>query len=185
MSGRQLCTNVQQEPNAHTVKGEHYASTTLSLPRHQDKSNTGTRRKTPTHQSGRLLAAVFGLSGSARSAAMSGKLKLDPVQNATVVVPAVVKPRQSKQSNQHLKQHIMRCCLNGTMSAMPQMAFTLTPPLLAAKSVCIGCVRNALRDSCTGTKRLPMIGLAETLEGVRIVLARKFALATPWKHIFL
>jgi len=47
---------------------------TLSLPRHQDNSNIGTRRKMPTHQSRHLLAADFGLNGSAKSAAMSGKL---------------------------------------------------------------------------------------------------------------
>ncbi len=74
MSGRQLFTAVQEEPNAHTVKGDRYASTTLSLPRHQDNSNIGTRRKMPTHQSRHLLAADFGLNGSAKSAAMSGKL---------------------------------------------------------------------------------------------------------------
>jgi len=79
MSGRQLCPNVQEEPNAHIVKGERYASTTLSLPRHQGKSNIGTRKKTPTHQSRRLLAAVFGLNGSAKSAAMSGKLESEHV----------------------------------------------------------------------------------------------------------
>ena len=183
MSGRHLCTNVQQEPNAHTVKGEHYASTTLSLPRHQDKPNTGTRQKMPAHRSRRLLAAIFGLNGSARSAATSGKLRLHRVQKTAVVAPAVVKLRQSRQSYQHLKHHIMRCCLSGTMSAMLRMAFTPTAPPLAAVSVCIGCVRNALRDSCTGTKCLPMIGLAETLPGVHIVLARKFANATVWKHI--
>ena len=79
MSGRQWCTSVQQEPNAHTVKGEHFASTTLLLPRHRDKSNTGTRQKMPTHQSRCLLAANYGLNGSAKPAAMSGKLKLERV----------------------------------------------------------------------------------------------------------
>ncbi|DBA80939.1 TPA: hypothetical protein ACH3X2_007159 [Trebouxia sp. C0005] len=79
MSGRQLFLNARRDPNARIVKGEQYASTTLSLPRHQGKSNIGTRRKMPTHQSRRLLAAVFGLNGSAKSAAMSGKLKLQGV----------------------------------------------------------------------------------------------------------
>ena len=79
MSGRQLCLYVPEGPNAHIVKGEQYASTTLWLPRHQDNSSIGTRRKTPTHQSRHLLAAVFGLNGSAKSAAMSGELKLQGV----------------------------------------------------------------------------------------------------------
>ncbi|DBA80938.1 TPA: hypothetical protein ACH3X2_007158 [Trebouxia sp. C0005] len=79
MSGRQLCLHVPEGPNAHIVKGEQYASTTLWLPRHQDNSSIGTRRKTPTHQSRHLLAAVFGLNGSAKSAAMSGELKLQGV----------------------------------------------------------------------------------------------------------
>ena len=179
MSGRQLCPGVQEEPNAHIVKGEHYASTTLSLPRHQDKPNTGTRQKMPAHRSRRLLAAIFGLNGSARSAATSGKLRLHRVQKTAVVAPAVVKLRQSRQSYQHLKHHIMRCCLSGTMSAMLRMAFTPTAPPLAAVSVCIGCVRNALRDSCTGTKCVLRIVLAGSLQGVHIVLARKYANTTP------
>ena len=79
MSGRQRCSDAPQGANAHIVKGEQYVSTTLSLPRHQGNSNIGTRQKTPTHQSRRLLAAHFGLNGSAKSAAMSGKLKLQGV----------------------------------------------------------------------------------------------------------
>ena len=68
------------------------------------------------------------------------------------------------------------------MSAMLQMAFTLTAPPLAAISVCIGCVRIAPGDSCTGIKRLPMIVL-DIAQGVHIVLAGKYANATPWKLI--
>ena len=79
MSGRQLCPHVPEGPNAHIVKEERYASTTLSPSRHQGKSNIGTSRKTPIHQSSHLLAANFGLNGNAKSAAMSGELRLDHV----------------------------------------------------------------------------------------------------------
>ena len=65
------------------------------------------------------------------------------------------------------------------MSAMLGMVFTPTAPPLAAISVCIGCVRNALRDSCTGTKCVLRIVLAGSLQGVHIVLARKYANTTP------
>ena len=41
------------------------------------------------------------------------------------------------------------------------------------------CVRNALKDSCTGIKCGPMIVLAVTLQGVHTVLASKHANATP------
>jgi len=54
---------------------------------------------------------------------------------------------------------------------------------LAARSVCIGCVINALWDDCIGTKCVPMIVLAVELQGVHIVLASKCANATPWKLI--
>ena len=67
------------------------------------------------------------------------------------------------------------------MSAMLQMAFILTAPLLAARSVCTGCVRVALQDDCTGTKRILVIVLAIEPQGVHIVLASKYVIATPWK----
>ena len=112
--------------------------------------STGIRAKMPRHLSRRLLAVTSELSGSALSAAMSGKLQLHTVCRMTAdVLVAITKLLEGKQSSQRLKQPNISCCVNGTMSAMPQMAFIPTTPPLAAESWCIGFAIAALRDSCT------------------------------------
>jgi len=127
MSGRQVCITAQEAVNAHIVKGEKSASTTLLLPRHQDKQDTGIRTKMPRRLIRHLLAVLSELTGSALSAAMSGKVKLQTVRRMTAVVLVVVaKLLEGPQSNRHLRQHNISCCLNGTMSAMLWMAFIPT-----------------------------------------------------------
>ncbi len=163
-------------------------STTLSLPKHQDKCNTGIRTRTPRHPSRRLLAVVIGLSGSAQHAATSGKLKSNIMYYMTAVAPAVAKLMEGFYFIQHLKQCSTHCCLNGTMSKTLRMAFTFMTPPLAAKSWCIGSATIAPRDSCTCIEcRLKLVPKGK-VQVVHIVLASKCAdailckLIIPWFH---
>jgi hypothetical protein len=184
MSGRPECLTAQEVADAHIVKAERHASTTLLLPKHQDKSSTGIRTKTPRHLSRRLLAVPSELSGSAPSAAMNGSVKLHSVCRTTADVLVVdIKLVEGKQSNPHLKQHVISCCVSGTMSAMLQMAFIPTPPPFAAKSWCIGSATTAPRNSCTCIKCVLMIVLADACKGVHIVLVVNYANATLCKLI--
>ena len=138
----------------------------------------------PRHLSRQSLAVASELSGSALSAAMSGRVKLHNVCRTTAdVLVVATKLVEGKQSNPHLKQHVISCCVNGTMSAMVQMAFIPTAPLLAAASWCIGNVCNVPRDSCTGIKCVLITVLATTLKGVHTALVIKYANATLWKLI--
>ncbi len=138
----------------------------------------------PRHLSRQSLAVASELSGSALSAAMSGKLQLHDVRRTTAdVLSVAIKIREEKQSNPHLKQHVISCCVSGTMSAMLQIAFIPTTPLLAAASWCIGNVSNVQRDSCTGIKCVLLIVLATMPKGVHTALVSKYANATLWKLI--
>jgi len=179
-----VCIAAQEAVNAHVVKGKKSASTTLLLSRHQDKQDTGIRTKMPRRLIRRLLAVVSELTGSALSAAMSGKVKLHDVCRMTAdVLFVATKLLEGKLSNPHLKQHVISCCVNGTMSAMLQLAFIPTTPPLAATSLCIGIVRSVQRDSCTGIKCVHMIVLATTPKGVLTALVIKCANATLWKSL--
>ena len=100
----------------------------------------------------RLLAVTSGLSGSAQHAVTSGKLRSRAVCSKTADVLVAVANLEGEQSSQHLKKRNMSCCLNGTMSAMLQMAFIPAPPPLAAKSWCTGSATTAPRDSYTCIK---------------------------------
>ena len=138
----------------------------------------------PRHLSRQSLAVASELSGSALSAAMSGRVKLHNVCRTTAdVLVVATKLVEGKQSNPHLKQHVISCCVSGTMSAMLQMAFIPTPPPFAAKSWCIGCATTAPRNSCTCIKCVLVIVLAHTCKGVHTVLVIKYANATLCKLI--
>lgn len=124
------------------------------------------------------------LSGSALTAAMSGRVKLHSVRGKTAdFLDVATKLLEGEKSTPHLKQHSISCCMNGTMSAMLQMAFIPAPPLLAAKSWCIGCATTAPRDSCTGINCVLLIVLASAPQGVHSVLVIKYANATLCKLI--
>jgi len=124
ISGRPVCMTAQEAPNAHTVKGKEYVSTALLLPKHRANWSTGTTTRMLRRLSRCLRAVTSGLSGSAQSVATSGKVKLHDVCSMTAdVLVAVTKLLEGKQSGQRLKQHDIRFCVNGTMSAMLQMAF--------------------------------------------------------------
>ncbi len=125
------------------------------------------------------------LSGSALSAAMSGKLQLLNVCYMTVVVLDAAKyfVLETKTNSQHLKQCNTHCCLIGTMSATPRTIFILTTPPLAAISWCIGCVTTAQRDTCTSFRRTLIIVLASTLQGAHTVPARERVNAILCKRI--
>jgi len=166
---------------AHTVKGKKYASTTLSLPKHQDKYNTGTMTRTPRHPSRCLLAVNSGLSGSAQHAARSGKLRLHDVWNMTLVVLDAIFRWEIRKHSQRLKQCNTLCYLSGTMSATSRMASIPAAPLLAAQSLCIGFAKSVQRDSCISTKCDLVTVLKDMVAVVHVVLASKFAIATPWK----
>lgn len=70
----------------------------------------------------------------------------------TVVVRNAVEICVWAAHSQHSKQRNTHCCLNGTMNAIPKLAFIPTIPLLAAKRRCIGSAAVALRDGCICTK---------------------------------
>ena len=150
---------------------------------HRDKQGTGTMTRMPRHLSRCLLAVTLGPNGSAQSAAMSGKLKLHNVFRMTSVVFFAVTKKEGTQSDQHLKQCNTHCCLNGTTSAMLQMAFIPTTPLLAATRLFIGIARSVHRDKCTSIKCALQTGQESRLLGVHITQASKCANATPWKPI--
>ncbi len=106
------------------------------------------------------------LSGSALTAAMSGRVKLHSVRGKTAdFLDVATKLLEGEKSTPHLKQHSISCCMNGTMSAMLQMAFIPAPPPLAAKSWCIGCATTAPRDSCTGINCVLLIGAGKRTTG--------------------
>ena len=86
MSGRLLCKVAQEAPNVLFVKEKQYASTTLLLPKHQDKYNTGTMTRIQRHLSRHLLVVASGLSGRAQHAAMSGKAMFQGVCRMTADV---------------------------------------------------------------------------------------------------
>jgi len=115
---------------------------------------------------------------------MSGRVKLHSVREKTAdVLFVATKLLEGKKSIPHLKQHHISCCMNGTMSTMLLMAFIPAPPLLVAKSWCIGCAITAPRDSCTGIKCMLSIVLASAPQGVHTVLVIKYANATLYKLI--
>ncbi len=154
MSGRLLCKVAQEAPNVLFVKEKQYASTTLLLPKHQDKYNTGTMTRMQRHLSRHLLVVASGLSGRAQHAAMSGKAMFQGVCRMTADVLDAIEFVLSETStnSQRLKQCNIHCCLNGILSATPRTAFIHKTPLLAAESWCTGSATNAPRDSCTCIK---------------------------------
>jgi len=61
------------------------------------------------------------------------------------------------------------------------MASIPAAPLLAAQSLCIGFAKSVQRDSCISTKCDLVTVLKDMVAVVHVVLASKFAIATPWK----
>ena len=139
------------------------------------------------HLSRRLLAATSGLSGSAPSAVMSGKLILPNVCKMTVVVldAAEYFRSETKTNSQLSKQCNTPCCFIGTMSAMLHMAFIPMTPPLAAESWCTGSATTALRDSCIRTKKRPLTVPTDKVRGAHIVPAQERAIAILCKRITL
>ena len=101
-----MSTDAQEAVNAHIVKAERCASTALTLPKHRDKSRTGIRTRTPRHLNRQSLAVTSELSGSALSAAMSGKLKLHTVCCRTAdVLFVATSGRKTKQPTFEAARH--------------------------------------------------------------------------------
>ncbi len=140
ISGKPLCMTAHKAPNAHIVKAERCASTTLLLLKRRANSSIGIRTRMPKYLSRRLLAVTSGLSGSAPHAALSGKLMLRNVCDMTMAVLDATELvlLEIVTHSQPLKQRNTRCCLTGTLSATSRKAFIHKPPPLAAKSLCTG-----------------------------------------------
>ncbi len=139
----------------------------------------------PRYLSKQLRAVTSGLSGSAQHATMNGKVRSHNACGKTADVLVAVANLEGEQGNRRLKHRNISCCLNGTMSAMLQMAFILTTPPLAAASLCIGCARSVQRDSCTGIKCVLLIALGDSLQGVHVALVIKHVNATLCKLVTL
>ena len=129
----------------------------------------------PTHLNRHLLAATCGLTGSAQTAGMNGRLQSHHGFWTAVDVPAAatVMVTESTASSQLLKKSNTRCCKSGIISAMLGMAYILTIPHSRATSVCIGYVTNVQRSSSTDTRCVLVIALQGDLKGAHIVLAKE------------
>ena len=120
---------------------------------YRNEHNTGIMTRMPRHRSRCLRTVATGLSRSALSAALSGKLKLQDVCGMTAdVILAFTKLLEGGERSQHLKQHNTSCCANGTMNTTLRMARILMIMTKPWQQKSGALATSALRESCTYTK---------------------------------
>ena len=84
-------------------------------------------------------------------------------------------------SSQHFRN--TPCCMSGTMSAMPRVAYIRITPRCRAISWYIGYAISVPKSSCTNTRCLLTIAPEGGFMGAHIVPAIKCVIATPWQPV--